>query len=690
MDYLLEIGVEELPARLASPLLGQMQTAGEKMLNENRLSFEKVSIFSSPRRITMYVQGLAAEQADLVEEVKGPSCKVAFDQEGNPTKAAKGFAASRKVPVSSLVVKTTDSGEYVFADQRIEGRATAEVLSEQIPLLIKGISFPRPMRWGDLDFRFIRPIRWLVSLFGSQIVDFEIGGLSPDYFTYGLRNFHIEPIKVNNIEDYFAKLREASVILDQDERKEMIWRLAQEEAARAGGHLQPDDDLLEEVTYLVESPTPLSGSFDSRFLKLPPEVVITPMREHQRYFPVWDDQEKLLPLFIACANGPIDREVVRQGNEKVLKARLQDAEFFFQEDIKQPLEERVVELKKVVHMEGLGSVHDKVERLVDLSRCLAQALGLTEQQRETAERAAYLSKADLVTNMVFEFAELQGIMGGYYAMASGESKGVCRAIRDHYKPRAAGDEVPAEISGAVVAIADKIDNLVGCFAAGLEPTGSQDPFALRRQGLGICNIILHHEFDFSLEALIAAVYKHLAGMELRLSLEEVQSRLLDFFQARLRFLFLDSGYAYDAIEAALSPSLDRLLLVKKRLEAITMGRHKPEFELLLTAYTRAAHLARQADSEQIDTSLLTEESEQKLYSVWTGIKKEIMFLLQEGDYRQALLRGATLVEPLDGFFDQVMVMAEDLDLRRNRLALLKDITVTLGQLGDLQKIVRKG
>jgi glycyl-tRNA synthetase beta chain len=690
MDYLLEIGVEELPARLASPLLGQMQTAGEKMLRENRLDFEKVSVFSSPRRITMYVQGLVAEQSDLVEEVKGPPRKVAFDQEGNPTNAAKGFAASQQVSVSSLVVKTIDSGEYVFADKRIEGRATAEVLSEQIPLLIKGITFPRPMRWGDLDFRFIRPIRWLVSLLDHQIVNFEIAGLSPGNYTYGLRNFHTEPIKINSIEDYFAKLREASVILDQEERKEMIWRLAQEEAARAGGHLQPDDELLEEVTYLVESPTPLSGSFDHRFLKLPPEVVITPMREHQRYFSVWDDQEKLLPLFIACANGPIDREIVRPGNEKVLRARLQDAEFFFQEDIKQPLEERVEELKKVVHMEGLGSVHDKVERLVLLSRYLSQALGLTEQQRETAERAAYLSKADLVTSMVFEFAELQGIMGGYYAMAGGENKDVCRAIRDHYKPRSAGDDVPAEVAGAVVAIADKIDNLVGCFAAGLEPTGSQDPFALRRQGLGICNIILHHEFCFSLEELIAEAYKNLAGMKLDLSLDETQHKLVDFFQARLRYHFLDSGYAYDAIEAALSPSVDRLFLVKKRLDAITMGRQKPEFDLLLTAYTRAAHLARQAESDQIDTNLLTEESERELYKVWTGIKKEIMPLLQEGDYRQALLRGAALAEPLDGFFDEVMVMVEDPGLRRNRLALLKDITVTLGQLGDLQKIVRKG
>ncbi|MGB4504519.1 MAG: glycine--tRNA ligase subunit beta, partial [Syntrophaceticus sp.] len=389
-----------------------------------------------------------------------------------------------------------------------------------------------------------------------------------------------------------------------------------------------------------------------------------------------------------CANGPVDKDLVRRGNEKVLRARLQDAEFFFEEDIKTPLEERVEELKKVVHLEGLGTIYDKVERLVLLSRYLSNALGLTEHQKEVAERAAYLSKADLVTSMVFEFPELQGIMGGYYARVSRESKDVCRAIRDHYKPRTAGDKVPTTKPGAVVAVADKIDNLTGCFALGLEPTGSQDPYALRRQALGICHIILYHEFNFSLEELIAEAYRNLSGMKLELSLEEVKAKLMEFFRARLRFLFLDSGYAYDAVEASLGPSLDHILLAKKRLEAITLVRQKPEFEFLLTAYTRAAHLARQAKGDEIDPSLLCEESEQELYHLWSEIKKEILPLLQKGKYRDALLRGAALAGPLDRFFDQVMVMVEDADLRNNRLALLKDIAVTLGQLGDLEKIVR--
>ena len=690
MDYLLEVGVEELPARLAEHLIDQLQQSGEKMLKENRIGFESVAAFTTPRRMTLYVEGIATVQTDLVEEVKGPPCKAAFDQSGEPTKAATGFAAGQKVPVSSLVVRKTPAGEYVFAEKRIEGRPVAAVLSEQLPALIKGLSFPRPMRWGDLDFRFIRPIRWLVSLLGDQVVDFEIGGLRPGCITYGLRNFSIEPLEVHSVEEYFNELKGASVILDQEERKQKIWMLFQEEAARVGGQVLPDDDLLEEITHLVESPTSLAGEFDSRFLKLPPEVVITPMREHQRYFPVWDESRRLLPRFIACANGPVNKDLVCRGNEKVLRARLQDAEFFFQEDLKTPLEEKVEQLKKVVHLEGLGTVYDKVQRLVHLSQHLSNALALTERQGEVAERAAYLSKADLVTSMVFEFPELQGIMGGYYARVSREDKDVCRAIRDHYKPRSAGDKVPLTKPGAVVAVADKIDNLTGCFALGLEPSGSQDPYALRRQALGICHIILYQEFNFSLEELIATAYRGFSEMKLKLSLDEVKSKLMDFFKARLRFLFLDSGYAYDVVEAALGPSLDHILLAHQRLKALTAVRHKSEFESLLTAYTRASHLARQAEENgKIDPVLLMEDGEVELYNAWSSIKQEVVHLLQKGKYREALLHGAALAGPLDRFFDQVMVMVDDPGLRGNRLALLKDIAVTLGQLGDLEKIVRE-
>lgn len=690
MDYLLEIGVEELPARLADQVIDQLQRSGDNMLKENRIGYADLSVYTTPRRMTLYVQGIAEVQDDLLEEVKGPPKRAAFDESGQPTKAAKGFARSQNVSIESLVVRTTPAGEYVFAEKRIKGRPAAVVLSEEIPRLIGSLSFTRPMRWGSGDFRFIRPIRWLVSLLGDKIVDFEINGLHPGYFTYGLRNFSEEPLEVHTPDEYFQKLKDASVILDQEKRKEKVWELAREEANRAGGYIQPDDELLNEVTHLVESPTPIFGGFDARFLKLPPEVVITPMKEHQRYFPVWNEDGKLLPQFIACANGPVKKELVRQGNEKVLRARLADAEFFFQEDVKTPLEDKVEQLKKVVHLEGLGTIYDKVNRLVKLSGYLSGVLALTEHQKEAAERAAYLSKADLVTDMVFEFPELQGIMGGYYARISKEDKDVCRAIRDHYRPRFSGDRVPGTKPGAVVAIADKIDNLTGCFALGLEPTGSQDPFALRRQALGICHIIINQEFEFSLEELIAEAYENLTSMELSLSLDQVKAKMMDFFQARLRFYFLDAGYAHDTVDAALGPVFDHVLVVQKRLKALTAVRMKPEFEFLLTAYTRASHLARQAEGDEVDPALLCEEGEQELYQSWLKIKKEVVRLLEKGKYREALLKGAALAGPMDRFFNQVMVMVDDIPLRNNRLALLKDIAETLGQMGNLEKIVREG
>jgi glycyl-tRNA synthetase beta chain len=688
MDYLLEIGVEELPARLAGPLVAQFRELGERMLQENRIAFEEVRVYSTPRRITLLVKGIAGVQTDLVEEVKGPPRRAAFDEAGQPTKAAHGFARGQGVAVSDLVVRATPAGEYVFARKRIQGRPTAEVLREQIPALIGGLSFPRPMRWGNLDFRFIRPIRWLVSLLGDEVVDFELSGLRPGRLTFGLRNFHPDPIELRNTEDYLERMREASIIVDQERRKEVIRKALEDEAARLGGRVVPDDDLLEEVTHLVESPLPIVGEFDPRFLRLPPEVVITPMKEHQRYFPVWDENGRLLPRFIAFANGPVDRELVRRGNEKVLRARLQDAEFFYQEDLRTPLEKKIEKLKKVVYLEGLGTVYDRVQRLVSLSRYLCGVLGLTELQREAAERAAYLSKADLVTSMVFEFPELQGIMGGYYARAGGEREEVCRAIEEHYRPRFAGDELPQTKPGAVVAIADKIDGLVGCFALGLEPSGSQDPYALRRQALGILHIALSQGFDFSLRELVARAYENYQGMELRYSLAEVEDRLEEFFRVRLRGLYLDRGYPYDLVDAALGPSSDRIQAVRGRLEALAAVRQEPEMDSLLTAYTRASRLARQGEGREVDPGLFREPEERELYDSWLRIKDDLLCLVAGGKYREALLTGARLTEHLDRFFDRVMVMVEDEALRKNRLGILKDIAATLRMLGDLDKIVR--
>ncbi|HHW41200.1 MAG TPA: glycine--tRNA ligase subunit beta [Syntrophomonadaceae bacterium] len=691
MDLLLEIGTEELPARLVRPVLDQLRESGEKMLRENRIGFQKLAVYSTPRRLVLYVWEVAGSQADLVEEVKGPPRKTAFDADGKPTRAALGFAKSQGVEVGDLVVQATPVGEYVFARKRVTGRPAREVLGEQIPALITGLSFPRPMRWGDRELKFIRPIHWILCLLGEDVVGFELDGIRSGRITYGLRIFSEGAITIRRPEEYFEKLKEASVLVDQEERKALIWEMAQKTAARVGGLVQPDEDLLEEVTNLVEYPTPLCGSFDSRFLRLPVEVIITPMKEHQRYFPVWGRQGKLLPRFIAFANGPVaNKKLVTEGNEKVLRARLQDAEFFYEEDLKTPLEAKVEKLKRIVFLEGLGTIYEKVERLVKLSEYLGEALKLTANQRAIANRAAFLAKADLVTNMVYEFPELQGIMGDAYARASNEKKEVAQAIREHYQPRFAGDEVPRSKPGAVVALADKIDNLVGCFALGLEPTGSQDPYALRRQALGICHITLAHKFDFSLTDLIAQAYKNFGDAEFKAGLPEVEANLAEFFRARLRNLFLDQGYSYDVIEAALGPTHDRIALVHERLEALVALKDTPEFESLLTVYTRAANLARSAGDTAVDPALFVEDEERNLYKAWMKIKREVLRYLGKKDFKNALVAGAGLVETIDRFFNGVMVMVEEPALRNNRLAMLKDIAVTLGRCGDLGKIIKAG
>ena len=484
MDFLLEIGTEELPARFVGPAVAQFEELGGDLFRSNRIAFKRLAAFATPRRLALYVWGVGKQQADLVEEVKGPSRKAAFDEKGQPTRAAEGFARGQGVSVADLVIQATPSGEYVYARKRLNGRETGPVLAELAPQLISGLSFPKPMRWGDREVKFARPIRWLVCLLGQDVLDFEFDLLHPGRLTYGIRNFSREPVVLNRPADYVKKLEQAGVIVDQARRRQLIWQQAQEAAAAAGGQVLPNEELLEEVTNLVEYPTPLCGSFDPRFLKLPPEVVITPMQDHQRYFPVWSREGQLLPRFLAFANGPVNPDLVRAGNEKVLRARLYDAEFFYHEDIKSPLADKVERLQEIVFLEGLGTIRDKVRRIQQLTQELGSMVKLTAKQRQDAERAALLAKADLVTSMVYEFPELQGVMGAAYAAVDRERSEVGQAIREHYQPRYAGDEPPASKPGAVVAIADKIDSLVGCFAMKLEPTGSQGTIRLAPPGPG--------------------------------------------------------------------------------------------------------------------------------------------------------------------------------------------------------------
>ena len=689
LDYLLEIGVEEMPARFLDPALKELKEKAEAVFTEQRVSFKEIKTYGTPRRLTLFVEGLALNQASLEVEVKGPAVKVAFKPDGTPTRAAEGFARGQGVTVADLIIKPVGHVEYVFAVKREAGKPVRDVLPEIAVTLITSLHFPKPMRWGSLEVRFARPIRWLVSLLGSEVVEFQFAGLKAGRTTWGHRFLSKEPIVLSTAREYFEQMRSNYVMVHPAERKATIWRQVQEAAASVGGTVEENEDLLNEVNNLVEYPTALVGEFSRDYLRLPKEVLVTPMREHQRYFPVVGPDGGLLPKFIAIKNGTADHlDIVRPGNEKVPRSRPADANFFYEQDLKEPLAEKVPALKKVVFQDNLGTVYDKVERLGVLAEFLGKVLNAGEQDLKYARRAAYLAKADLVTNMVYEFPELQGYMGREYAERTGEEKAVALAIYEHYLPRFAGDDLPSSLPGQILSISDKIDNITGCFAIGIQPSGSQDPYALRRQALGICHIILEGQFDLSLEHLVEAAYRCYEGkVELKLSLEKVQEDIAEFFKQRLKGIFSDRGFSYDTVDAVLAPGFQNFSDTLLRVQALADFRQDPAFDDLLTVYTRANNLAKKATAFRPDPSLLQESSEEKLYQALARVQEEARLLLEQRNYRALLAAIATLQQPLDHFFNSVMVMVEDEKLRTNRLALLAELVALVQRVADLSKIV---
>ncbi|TEB15387.1 Glycine--tRNA ligase beta subunit [Pelotomaculum sp. FP] len=691
-DYLLEIGVEEMPARFLESALAELKDNAAALFQEQRLSYKRLAAYGTPRRITLYVEGLAIHQQSLEMEVKGPAVKVAYKSDGSPTRAAEGFARSQGVAVGDLLKKPVGHVEYVFAVKREPGRPALDVLPQAGVSLISGLHFPKPMRWGDLDVRFARPIRWIVSLFGPDIVEFEFAGLKAGRTTRGHRFLTREAVTLVSPQEYFEKMRSNYVLVDPAERKQAIWQQVQEQARAAGGRVEEDEELLSEVNNLVEYPTALVGEFSREYLGLPREVLVTPMREHQRYFPVLGPDGALLPKFIAVRNGKSEHlDIVRAGNEKVLRARLADANFFYQEDLKTALADKVPALKKVVFQETLGTIYDKVVRFGELAGALAVAMGAEEKELKDTLRAAYLAKADLVTNMVFEFTELQGIMGREYAERSGEEQSVATAIYEHYLPRFAGDQLPATLPGKILSIADKIDNIVGCFAIGIQPSGSQDPYALRRQALGISHILLEGDFALSLEKLVETAYRGYEGkVRLKLGLTDVKEEVAEFFKQRLRGIFSDKGYSYDTIEAVLAAGFDNFSDTLLRLQALHSFRQNQAFGNLLTAFIRANNLSKNAGTRAIDPSLLEDASEKGLYESLLDIKQKVYDAQMKQDYQAVLAAIATMQEPLESFFNSVMVMVEDEKVRANRLALLAGLAALVKQVADLGKIVIEG
>lgn len=686
-DLLLEIGLEEVPAKFMPPALAELKQMAETQLTEQRIGYDEVITYGTPRRIALVVKNIADKQQDLEEEAKGPAVKAAYDADGNPTKAALGFARGQGVDVADLYQKELNGGLYVFATKRAAGVSTAEVLPTLLPQLVCGIHFPKPMRWGYTELRYARPIRWIVALHGDQVVPFTIEDITSGKVSRGHRYLGSAQLEIPCAEDYVAVMEQDFVIVDQNRRQAMIVDQMKQLAASVDGTVEIDEELLEEVLYLVEYPTALMGNFDPAYMLMPEQLIITPMKEHQRYFPVMKGHH-LLPKFITVRNGNADHlDIVQAGNEKVLEARLADAKFFYDEDLKIKLEDNVDKLKSIVFQEKLGTIYEKMLRVQQGVIVIADLLQLGADVKERALRAAYLAKADLVSNVVYEFPELQGLMGEKYAFAQGEHPLAAKAISEHYLPKNADGEIPLTFEGLTVSIADKMDTIVGCFAAGIEPTGSQDPYALRRQAAGICSMILGRSVLVSLTALIEQAISHYPA-DIVGDQDALCQRVYGFFEQRIRNVLNDRGFRYDVIEAVVTCGYDNLTETLLRAEAMNKMQATDTFAKVLTAFTRANNLAKKAVGNQVEEAYLVEDVEKQLWHDVQFAENAIAAQVQNRQYAEALTVISTLEESISAFFDGVMVMDENEAVKNNRLALLVRVSSLGNHIADLTKIVQ--
>lgn len=677
-DLLLEIGTEEVPAHFMPGILQQLKVKAADKFDQLHIDVSGIRTLGTPRRITLLIKGMAEKQADISIEHKGPSTKIAFDKAGNPTKAAVGFARGKNIPVDKLTVKDG----YVYAVVHEQGKATAKLLSVILPELIENLNFPKTMRWADLDFHFVRPIRWIVALFGDEIINFTIANVKSGNKTRGHRFLSDGEHIIPNASEYEEVLKNLHIIVDQIERRTMIEKQIKELAEENNGIAQITDELLEEVTYLVEYPTALCGRFEDKYLQLPKEAVITPMREHQRYFPVVDAAGRLLPLFITVRNGGTKSlPTVQHGNERVLRARLADAQFFFDEDRKKKLADYLEKLKAVVFQEGLGSVYDKTLRLEQLAQYLGRAVDATPVDLDAAKRAAFLSKADLVTGMVCEFTELQGIMGREYALLDGESGAVATAIDEQYMPRFAGDRLPGTVAGRLVSLSDKIDNITATFSRGLVPTGSQDPFALRRQALGIVNILIEGQINISLAKFID---KAMSLLDINSNKKTgLLNSIVDFIKSRFNTVLTADGIRYDVIDAV-SGTIDDIYAAYKKAKVINTKVLEGDLSAAIQAFIRVSNIAK-TDNLQMDAALFTCREEKALYDSYITVKKAVAEY--KYDYAGVIDELTKLTAPIDMFFDKVMVMDKDEVIKNNRLGLLKNIDNLVKKTADFSRIV---
>ncbi|MDO3378775.1 glycine--tRNA ligase subunit beta [Geoalkalibacter halelectricus] len=683
-ELFLEIGTEEIPAGFLPQAMADLQRLIRKEFESARIAFAAVRTYATPRRLALVVEGVAATQERQELSLMGPSVKVAFDAEGNPTKAAQGFARSNGVEVAELSRAQTDKGEYLFIAKVIEGRPTAELLPEMLPRLINAIPFKKSMRWADLDVRFARPVHWIVALFDGVVVPFSIGNLHSGHLSRGHRFMAPDAFAVSGEQSWLAECERHFVLSDPKRRQDLIAKEIERTAAAAGGRINPDPDLLEEVSYLVEFPVPLCGSFEEKYLQLPRELLITTMREHQRYFTLTDDQGNLLPRFITIANTePRDPAVVVKGNQRVLRARLDDAMFFWQEDQKHKLETRLEALKNVVYQAKLGTSHEKVMRFKAIAESLAEKF--EPEARDLTARAALLAKCDLETGMVYEFPELQGVMGREYARLEGENPRVCAAIYEHYLPLHAGGDLPSESIGAYISIADKIDTLCGCFGVGLIPTGTADPYALRRNAIGILNIILDRGLALSVPALVAQSLELLRA-KLTRPAEEVRGEVIEFIRLRFLNMLTGQGYPQDVVDAVLAAGFVEPVDALQRVKALAEMKRRADFEPLAVAFKRVVNIIKGGVPDPVRPELLEAACEKQLADAVARAAEEVRALVARGDYAAALQVIAGLRAPVDAYFDGVMVMAEDVAVRTNRLALLTQVARLFEGIADFSRI----
>lgn len=687
-DLLFEIGLEDMPARFIRGAVEQLKDRLVKWLEESVIPYAAVEMYATPRRLAVLIKDVAEKQEDVHEEVKGPSRKIALDDKGEWSKAALGFARSQGVEPEQFTFKEVGGTEYIFVSKSRTGVETTTILSEGLLDILHAMNFPKNMRWGSYDFKFLRPIRWMVALFGKDVIDLEITGVKSGKVTRGHRFLGQEAV-IDEPSKYVETLRAQHVIADINERQTMIQNQIDALAKEKGWHIAVKEDLLEEVLFLVETPTVLFGTFEESFLKIPQEVLITSMREHQRYFPVLDEKGHLLPYFVTVRNGNnASLDVIARGNEKVLRARLSDAKFFYEEDQKLAIKDALSKLESIVFHDELGTIGDKVRRIRRNTEKLSAMLGTDSGTAEAASRTAEICKFDLVTQMVYEFPELQGVMGEDYARKAGEPEAVAKGVFEHYQPRFADDAVPASTVGSIVSIADKIDTIAGCFSIGIIPTGSQDPYALRRQAAGIVQIILEHKLSVGLTDIFKmALETHEQFRGLKRSKEEILKDLMEFFGLRVRKTLSDT-LRYDVVDAVIAAGYEDVVSVVARGLALAEAvEGREDFKQTVESFGRVSNLAAKATGEKVRSDLLAEPAEKELHEAWRSVTADYLKALSERDAAKALSIVSGLKEAITVFFDAVMVMAEDEAIRTNRLALLSAIDSDLKAFADFSKLV---